>query len=66
MFDKLFGYGSMTRSRAIIEKSLAREGKLRETARMIRDLGERRNNMSRDDYSDEYTKLVRQLENLFD
>lgn len=66
MFDKLFGYGSMTESKAIIEKSRARESKLREIADEIAELGAYRDTMSLDAYYEKYYELLGQLENLFD
>lgn len=66
MIDKLFGGGAMEQSKAIIEKSLEREEKLRAIAREIADLGAYRDNMSMDAYYREYYELLSQLENLFD
>ena len=56
----------MKESRAIIEKSLEREEKLREIASEIRDLGTERDYMPMDAYYEKYYELLGQLENLFD
>lgn len=56
----------MKESRAIIEKSLEREEKLREIADEIADLGAYRDTMSLDAYYEKYYELLGQLENLFD